>query len=712
MRELDSKADLLALGAVIALVLLSFSDVLFFGKSFYIRDLARIYYPERKVFREIVLGGEFPFWNPRYAAGQPLAANPTAEVFYPPQWLSLLPDFQFAVNLEIVLHFLIGAAGMFLLLRAMALSRSASAFGAFAFAFSGLLLSLSSLLPCLFGIVWMPWVGWSVERWLDRRRLSDLALAAFFLGIILLIAEPSTILQSGALMAAYLLYRMRSFRAISIAAALSLAAVLVGGGQIIPALDHQRDSGRAAGLPYGEVTTQSMMAARPLELIQPTLFGRFSSDAVYFWASEVPWLFSWYAGLLTAVLIIAAFIHRERGWSFVGGVTILSYLIALGKNGPVFPILYRLGLRLIRYPEKWFMPASFVLIVFAAIGADRFLREARFRKTAHIVSLTLVAFAAAALAFAWSPLFARTWHLSGYVEDILREARHGALTTLGTAIALALILFFRERPAVVMPLLALFLITDLGGRTYGLAPRIDRHFYDAPPIARTLPPGARIYNDADWRLALLPQPHVAANDRWIRMRNAMRPEMQSLWGFDSVLELDVTETMLTPTRELSRLFWRSQLSGQSDMVQRILAAAGATHVIQLRDATSPTDPVTVVQLPASRRWRFEGRGRILSARQTANTMDFEVEAAANALLVVSVTRHRYWRATVDGLPASIQPADVAFQAIAVPAGWHRVAMRYRNPLVVIFGFVSLCSAVTLLATYFVAEHRSRGGHIE
>jgi len=121
--------DLAPLAVVLLLILLFFADVLFFGKTFYIRDLARIYYPERKVLRDVLRGGEFPFWNPHYGPGQPLAANPTSEVFYPPQWLVLLPDFQTGVAVEVVFHFLLGATGMFLLLRSLRLQRAACAFG-------------------------------------------------------------------------------------------------------------------------------------------------------------------------------------------------------------------------------------------------------------------------------------------------------------------------------------------------------------------------------------------------------------------------------------------------------------------------------------------------------------------------------------------------------------------------------------------------------
>ena len=713
---MSRKAELGWVVLVLVLIFPFFVDLLILGRALYIRDVARIYYPERKVLRDVLLSGEFPFWNPQYAAGQPLAANPTWEVFYPPQWLVLLPDLRTAIAIEIVLHFFIAATGTFALLRSLHLKAEAAVFGALSFTLSGVMLSLASLLPCLFALAWVPWLGFALQRLGERDRPSDFVLPSLFLGIILLIGEPSTILQSAALAAAYLFVRLPPKRAIRAVAALFVVAFLVGAAQIIPALDHKRDSGRAAGMPYKQVSMQSMAPARPLELAAPDLFTRFTSNGIYFWGpiarENGPWMFSWYAGLLVATFCIAGFIRRIRGWKFVGAVAVISYLIALGKNGPLFPIIYHAGLRFIRYPEKWFMAASFLFIVFAAIAADVFLRDPTFRRTTFRVSIPIVVFHVCVLAFSYSPLFARVWKLSGYYADIVREARSGAMTMLAASVALVLILTLRERLRVAVPLLGLFVVADLGPRGYGLAPRVDRSFYDAPAIARMLPPEARIYNDADWRLVLLPQPHVGDRERWLRLRNAMLPEIQSMWGFASVLELDVTETMLKPTRELSAIFWRAQLSGDSKTVQRILADAGATYVIALRDATSGSDPVRVVALPGNKSWRIAGPARILTVRQTPNTLAFDVEATANAQLIVSVTRHRYWSATIDGAAATIHPANVAFQAIDVAPGRHRLFMRYRNPLVIVCGFVSLITIVALLAAHFITEHRRRRSDIE
>ncbi|GEM_PF-6573989 len=53
-----------------------------------------------------------------------------------------------------------------------------------------------------------------------------------------------------------------------------------------------------------------------------------------------------------------------------------------------------------------------------------------------------------------------------------------------------------------------------------------------------------------------------------------------------------------------------------------------------------------------------------------------VSAPANAILFVSEIYYPRWKATIDGQPAPIIPANHAFRAVAVPAGQHIVEMKY------------------------------------
>src|ERR1044072_8434949 len=123
-------ADKIAVTALLLLATLFFADVLLGINQFYMRDLTRYYYPTKQILREIVLHGEFPYWNRYFSAGQPIAANPEHEVFYPLTWLILLPSYDFGYRLHILIHIWIGFFWVFALLLSLGLGEVACALSA------------------------------------------------------------------------------------------------------------------------------------------------------------------------------------------------------------------------------------------------------------------------------------------------------------------------------------------------------------------------------------------------------------------------------------------------------------------------------------------------------------------------------------------------------------------------------------------------------
>src|SRR4051812_40051452 len=217
------------------------------------RDLTRYYYPTKQILREIVQHGEFPYWNRYYSAGQPIAANPEHEVFYPLTWLILLPSYDLGFRLHILVHVWIGLFSMYALLRSMELRAFAAFAGALAFGLGGLYLSYINLLPILFCAAWLPLTCLYARRFLLHRTLRNFALAAFFLGLQFLVGEPTTIAQTGFLLGLYAMYRgwystpraSKMFTRVFWIGAISSIGLLVGAAQIIPAIDHVRDSARS-----------------------------------------------------------------------------------------------------------------------------------------------------------------------------------------------------------------------------------------------------------------------------------------------------------------------------------------------------------------------------------------------------------------------------------------------------------------------------------
>ena len=90
----------------------------------------------------------------------------------------------------------------------------------------------------------------------------------------------------------------------------------------------------------------------------------------------------------------------------------------------------------------------------------------------------------------------------------------------------------------------------------------------------------------------------------------------------------------------------------------------------------------IVFLPPEARGKLSATQRVAArvlASQFANhTVAIQTEAPAPSLVVISQTYYPAWKAYVDGQPVKLWRANYAFQALQVPAGRHRIELRYED----------------------------------
>jgi Bacterial membrane protein YfhO len=715
-----------ALGLLALLVVVLYADILFAGKGFYLLDVISYHVPMKWIVREVIAGGELPLWNRFYSAGQPLLANPAYEVFYPPQWLIWLPGFHFGFQLHIVLHFLIAAWGMYLLLRGLGAREVAALFGAAVFAVCGPYLSLATKLPLLFSLSWMPLALHCARRAILERKPRDVAIAALVLSMHLIIGEPTMAMQTWGLIAGYVLATRNSplatrLKAIGLVAVLATAIAAI---QLVPALDFTRDSVRSEPFEFRVVSNWSMPLVRPMEMFLPALFRNLTNEAgapaittMYAFRSDafVPEM---YIGLLVALLAVAGVLAGSRGAGAAVAVTIASVVVAAGSHTPLLKLLYNLGIfRSLRYPEKFILTAAFALIVWAALLLDRILAGDRrlLRVATTIAAIWLAIMAIAALA---------AGPTRGYFGWQLLRA----------AIAVALLIAIRRKwaPAVLIVLS----VADLVVATRRLVPRMPRAYFDAPPLAQQLPPKpARLFPEAYWE-AFDQDPNAMQwitnrtdEQYWWMFRNSLGDHLAARFGYELVMEDDVDRTALKTTDALLTAMKNLRARRAIGAEQPFLKIAGAQARVRYRPAGEPvtfaTTPVEPVPID-NPRYAFAdrivraasiadvlgrldeqrgmetvaladvepfppARGEITSVAETANSGRIAVRAPGQAFLVMAVTAHRYWSATIDGKPATLIPTNGAYQGIVVPAGEHVIEMRYRNPM------FWIGAAITLLA---------------
>jgi hypothetical protein len=90
--------------------------------------------------------------------------------------------------------------------------------------------------------------------------------------------------------------------------------------------------------------------------------------------------------------------------------------------------------------------------------------------------------------------------------------------------------------------------------------------------------------------------------------------------------------------------------------------------------------------------------------QAANV---SVEASAPAIVLVRTVFDPGWRATLDGAPVPILPADALDQAVAVPSGRHTIRLTYTDPSIRAGLAGSAASTVVVLAGWAWLRRRER-----
>jgi hypothetical protein len=740
--------DTIAVALLCGILTALFFDVLFLGNCFHERDLTVFYYPSKHIVREALLSGELPLWNPNYASGQPLAANPEYEVWYPLQLLVLLPDYFLGFRLHILIHFYLAAIGMYALLRSLELEPPGAFFGALIYSIGGPLLSLTNLLVFLFPMAWLPLVLLFARRFLRAPNRRDFAITVILLGIVATIGEPTTLTQIWALVGLYAIYhawttRRRSWRELGLAAArgaaLIVAGFLAGAVQLIPAADHARDSVRRAGFTFDVVTHWSMHPGRILEIPFPRLLRSMFNDAgetmLTRYNNGASFITDFSFGVLAAILAIAALAVWSRRTPFLLIGIAGSWFIAAGHHTPLWKVLFDLGpARSLRYPEKFALTGLFLLVILVAIVFDRFARGEK-TKPVFVTAILWTSFALlAALAAA------------GVVPPMDEQYRPPGFTMvsprmywLDLAMRGAIVAVFawqiskrKQRMPWIAALLALAAL-DLARNYKEVALRQPREYFEQPAMIASLPKKAqpyRVFHRADWEWRYgSPVSGQYFNDvrRFFWMeRNGAFPSFPARWGVELALEQDFDQTYLTPTSEFIQTMvdiWRR--TGQWPELYEAMTNVHYRAVFRpLPPDLSPrTEPVQLIPTPEHPRFYFAdqieqiaGRydfadrvargglsprvalvesafppatGTVHSATQSFTRISLDVSSAGRGLLVLAVTPHKYWRATIDGRAVPLGIANLASMAVEVPAGRHRVEVRYSNPLVLVCGIVSL-----------------------
>lgn len=777
------RADRWAILALAALTAVLFKEILFRGRVLYERDILMMVYPQAESFTRCIAAGSWPLWNPHVGFGQPMLANPGAQVLYPWTWINLVCLPETSYTIYVTGHLLLSGAGLFALCRRLGLTSPASLTAAALWMLSGPLLSLVSLWQHFAGAAWIPWVLLAADAALVSPGPRRCLLWGAALAGQILAGSVEMCVMSGFLQAALALRHLRgqtwreAARRIVLPGASSLAfALALTAGLWLPAGELLRASSRAE-LAEGLRTFWSLHPLNLVQVLLPVLPQdlplRPEVKALLFEGRE-PFLNSVYLGLASVPLVVSAFLGprwRLAGLLAAGGA--VAALLALGKFGVAYPLATVLlpPLRLFRYPAKAMIVTGLAWSLLAGLGYDawRESRNGSARRWGLTALLPTVVAIVSAFGIAWfagtrADAFLSPDPSGRSLPEILAPAGRrlvavGGLTAAALALGVARTFGLRFAPRLAGAL-AVLAASDLLLVHGGLNPTAPRELIARRPavLGGLGAEGPTRIFAFDYFVRVLgksysrrapPEPRAASPDQppalaaALAKCDSLSPPSAQRWGLYGSYDYDWLSLYPKPLRNLT-LFLRAV--EETPAFARLLRVGSVSYVVTLHteglDALAPVatvesafaGPVHVFSVPGHQpRTYAVGGARILEglpalralvdpafdpAREIilskgaslapsprfsgeSRIVDYapdrvRMEARLNepGYVVVPDAYDAGWRATVEDGDAPVLRANVAFRAVAVPAGAHTIEMRYR-PLSALVGL--LVSALTLAA---------------
>jgi hypothetical protein len=728
-------------GLLGALVCLMYPDVVFGWGTFFHRDYAVFGYPLAAYHRESFWRGEVPLWNPFNYCGLPFLAQWNTMALYPLSLFYLLLPLSWSLGVFCLGHLFLGGMGMYLLARRWTNNPFAGAVAGVAFPFTALMLHCLMWPNNITALGWLPWVVLVSERaWREGGR--QILLAALVGTMQMLAGAPEVILLTWVLLAALFAGELvlapgRRWIVARRFLAAGLWVATLAAAQLLPFLDllahSQRDKGFADSVWAMPVWGWANLVV-PLFRSYHTTLGVYAQPDQY-------WVPSYYLGVgILAIALLAAVRARRPRVFLLGAITVFCLVLALGKNGFVYPVLKQVlpGLGFMRYPVKFVILPAVLVPLLAALAITPCLSSSpmdwpRERRRIVVLGIALVAI----IGFvSWSAFQYPLKGTSASVAAVSAASRAAFLAAiLGGLAALRRVQQPRWATALRFGFLLCLWLDALtaGPRPNPTAPRwvYDQNLarkelnLQPPPTIGEARAMLNAEAEGNMNVALL----TNAADQVLYCRLALFGDANLL---DDIPKVAGMYSLYF--RELGEVFaglWATPLppAGLADFlaVSHINVPGKATYlaprpthlpwitagqkaVLAGRDeilsglVKPDFDPRQTVFLPAEVRGLITttnpSPAKVSGQRFSAHKVEFDIEAREPALAVISQSYYHNWRAYIGGSPARSLRANHAFQAVEVPAGRSHVRLVYEDRAFHFGALVSLIAALVWITAWF------------
>jgi hypothetical protein len=648
---------LLAAGVFLILALAAFWPVAVGRRTFFHMDLLYEHLPVWQDAQRQLLGGHLPFWIDGEYCGQPSLFIQEVPLFYPPTVPLLLTGgaVDRLADAFTLFHFWLAGLAMFLLVRNRTGRPAAGLFGGIAWMLSARQVQSATWPNAVAVAALLPLLVLGILRIGDGRRRSGVLLAAVAGGLALTTARPQSLLATApivaCLAAAAVLRGARRARVVLDLALAGGLALALGAPSLLPSAALLPETSRSHGLSADAEAAPMLSRGQDLDMVFLPVDGRAR------WPETAA-----YPGILVYALALSAIVAWRRGGPGLrraelvacGAGGLAGLILAFGDAGPYRWVSRLPVIRGFRVPERFLLSWSLALALAASLALGYWL--SRVRRPAALAAVCVVVLAA----------------------DLLLHARRAAPTAESGVYAI--------EPAIVPAVRARVATDEIGfpRRFIPLTAMLDPTAFPDPGRRTLLREASSLKGTLGMRYGL--ESAYGAGPTFARIESLLgRPTLQALaLAGVSVMVLSARDAAGRPNALAPPVLETPALPP----LPRAFLAPEALVVPEadaLRVAISPRlDPRRTVILEEGEplapdpEWKGDAASVHLVSRGPSR-LALEASAPSPAVLVVMESWERGWRARVDGADAPVLRADAAFRAVRIPAGAHRVELRYEPP---------------------------------
>lgn len=557
--------------------------------------------------------------------------------------------------------------------------------------------------------------------------------------------------------------------------------------QLLPTAEYLHNSQRADAVHYEVSVNYSFWPWRLINLFAPDFFGN-PADGNY-WGYGNYWEDALYIGVLPLIMVVLAIgvvfgngnkrsNHDNAGLNdnsnkhqnqqimllksgvpvrllyFLILIIIISILLALGKNTPVFPWLYHNipTFNVFQAPSRYLIWMEFSIALLAAIGLDEWKRPTGNALywtrlgTVGAVAVTIGAYSVGYLLPDVEHTFINSTAYAGFlcffvgVLSIVKPGKRLKSNSEEWDVEGQNLLKKNTWTGLVV----VFVAVDLIIAGWGLNPGVSSDIYNKPisnsSLIQKLTKGKRLFIPADDEDTLMYKRFFKfsgfnIDQDWSQLRAVMVPntnmfdEIQSVNNFDPLLPYRYARwiEMISEDNHQSKKVLLNLMNvglvetidNSSDLSVRLNAVEGGSRLrwfscaVRVNDFNKAMDLIETEKIDLGNKIIIEtgenneslpctpsdAKARIEIVSENANKIVLLIDADSDGWFMLSDVWYPGWRVYIDGMETSMYPADSLFRAVEVPEGMHTIRFQY-DPLSFKYGatisFISIFVLVLLI----------------